>query len=88
VSSRGLPETTAYVQVTRQSWQQGILEGEVSAGGFEWRFQWRFRRNKTLIIQPSQGRALIHEPLGRFLEKCDYKLEPGGDYSFTIRAKF
>lgn len=88
MSSRSLPETTAYVRITRQSWQQGLLEGEVSAGDYEWRFQWRFRHTKRLIIQPSQGRALIQEPLGRFLEKCDYQLEPGGDYSFTIRAQF
>ncbi|MGL6283188.1 MAG: DUF3146 family protein, partial [Microcoleaceae cyanobacterium] len=25
---------------------------------------------------------------GRFLEKSDYKLEPGGDYSFIVRANF
>ena len=35
----------------------------------------------------SQGRALIKEPLGRFLEQQDYQLEPGGDYAFTIRAE-
>ena len=86
MSSKPLPETTATVRVTSQSWQQGTLEGEVSAGSFEWHFQWRFRQNKTLSIKPSRGRALIQEPLGRFLEKWDYKLEPGGDYSFTIRA--
>ncbi len=88
MSSQGLPETTAYVKVNRHSWQKGIIEGEVSAGPFDWYFKWRFRQRKTLSIQPSQGRALIQEPLGRFLEKWDYKLEPGGDYSFTIRAKF
>ncbi|TAD91335.1 MAG: DUF3146 family protein, partial [Oscillatoriales cyanobacterium] len=27
-------------------------------------------------------------PLHRFLEKWDYQLEPGGDYSFTVRAEF
>ncbi|MGF1491567.1 MAG: DUF3146 family protein [Microcoleaceae cyanobacterium] len=88
MSSSHLPQTTAHIRVTRQSWQQGLLEGEVSAGDFYWRFEWRFRCDKTLNIQPSQGRALIQEPLGRFLEKWDYQLEPGGDYSFTIRAKF
>lgn len=88
MSSSGLPHTTAHVRVTRQSWQQGTLEGEVSAGTFEWQFQWRFRHNKSLIIKPSQGRALIQEPLGRFLEKWDYQLEPGGDYTFQIRANF
>ncbi|MCC3611734.1 MAG: DUF3146 family protein [Microcoleus sp. PH2017_40_RAT_O_B] len=55
---------------------------------FEWHFQWRFREEKTLILEPSQGRALIQEPLHRFLEKWDYQLEPGGDYSFTVRAEF
>ncbi|EKD07418.1 DUF3146 family protein [Limnospira fusiformis KN01] len=83
-----LPETNAHIRITRQSWQSGILEGDVSAGDYVWQFQWRFRQRKSLVIRPSQGRALIQEPLGRFLEKWDYKLEPGGDYSFTIRAKF
>ena len=40
-----------------------------------------------LSVKPSQGRALIKEPLGRFLEQQDYQLEPGGDYAFTIRAE-
>ncbi|MDY6805799.1 MAG: DUF3146 family protein [Cyanobacteriota bacterium] len=88
MSSKPLPETTATIRVTRQSWQQGTLEGEVIAGSFEWHFQWRFRQGKTLSIKPSRGRALIQEPLGRFLEAYDYQLEAGGDYYFTIRAKF
>ncbi|MDP8933250.1 MULTISPECIES: DUF3146 family protein [unclassified Microcoleus] len=88
MSSRRLPETTAYVRVTGQSWQKGTIEGEVTAGNFEWQFQWRFTSEKTLILEPSQGRALIQEPLHRFLEKWDYQLEPGGDYSFTVRAEF
>ncbi|NJK37944.1 MAG: DUF3146 family protein [Oscillatoriales cyanobacterium RM2_1_1] len=87
MGSSHLPTTTAYIRVTHQSWQQGLLEGEVSAGAFEWRFQWRFRCDKSLMIHPSAGRALIQEPLGRFLEKWDYQLEPGGDYSFIVRAK-
>ncbi|MEG4964604.1 DUF3146 family protein, partial [Microcoleus sp. K4-C2] len=70
------------------SWQKGTIEGEVTAGNFEWQFQWRFTAEKTLILEPSQGRALIQEPLHRFLEKWDYQLEPGGDYSFTVRAQF
>jgi hypothetical protein len=74
VSSRRLPETTAYVRVTGQSWQKGTIEGEVTAGNFEWQFQWRFTSEKTLILEPSQGRALIQEPLHRFLEKWDYQL--------------
>ena len=68
MSSRRLPETTAYVRVTGQSWQKGTIEGEVTAGNFEWQFQWRFTSEKTLILEPSQGRALIQEPLHRFLE--------------------
>jgi hypothetical protein len=85
MSSNRLPRTTAHVRVTQQSWQQGTLAGEVSAGQFIWQFQWCFKYGE-LAIEPSRGRALIQEPLGRFLEKCDYQLEPGGDYSFTIRA--
>jgi len=85
MSSKRLPETTAHVRVTRQSWQQGRIEGEVQAGQFAWQFQWRFRQGQ-LSVKPSLGRALIQEPLGRFLERSDYQLEPGGDYAFTIRA--
>lgn len=81
-----LPETIAYVRITQQSWQQGKIEGEVKAGCYQWQFQWHFRANK-LSVQPSLGRALILEPLGRFLERHDYQLEPGGDYQFILRAK-
>lgn len=84
--SKHLPETTAHVRILRQSWQQGSIEGEVRANEYEWQFHWHFRRG-LLNIQPSLGRALIKEPLGRFLEAKDYQLEPGGDYSFTIRAQ-
>jgi hypothetical protein len=86
VSSKRLPETTAYVRITHQSWPQGKIEGEVRASDYEWRFQWKFSRGE-LSVQPSLGRALIKEPLGRFLERWDYQLEPGGDYSFKIRAQ-
>lgn len=86
MSSKRLPETVAYVRITYQSWQQGKIEGDVRAGDYEWQFQWRFKQGK-LTVEPSLGRALIKEPLTRFLERCDYQLEPGGDYSFTIRAE-
>ena len=86
MSSKYLPETTAYVRITQQSWQQGKIEGEVRTTAYEWQFQWRFRQGK-LSVQPSLGRALIVEPLSRFLERCDYQLEPGGDYQFTVRAE-
>lgn len=81
-----LPETTAYVRITHQSWAQGRIEGEVRANSYEWQFQWRFRQGQ-LRVEPSLGRALIREPLSRFLERFDYQLEAGGDYSFTIRSK-
>ena len=32
------------------------------------------------------GRTFF-EPLGRFLERWDYQLEPGGDYSFILRSQ-
>lgn len=86
MGSKRLPETTAYVRITGQSWQQGKIEGEVRAGNYDWQFEWCFRQGK-LFVSPSLGRALIQEPLGRFLEQCDYQLEPGGDYAFTIRAE-
>jgi Protein of unknown function (DUF3146) len=86
MSKRRLPQTTAYVRITHQSWLQGRIEGEVQASAYEWQFEWRFKHGE-LSVQPSLGRALIKEPLTRFLEQCDYQLEPGGDYSFTIRAE-
>ena len=80
-------KTTAYLRITHQSWQLGKIEGEVSAAEYQWQFQWQFRQGK-LLVQPSLGRALILEPLGRFLERSDYQLEAGSNYTFTIRAKF
>lgn len=86
MSSPRQTETIAHVRVTQQSWQQGKLQGEVLAGDYHWQFQWRFRQGQ-LVVQPSLGRALILEPLSRFLERYDYQLEAGGDYEFTVRAK-
>lgn len=86
MSSRRKPETTAYVRVLSQSWMQGKMEGEVIAESYQWEFQWHFRKGE-LSVKPSLGRALIQEPLSRFLEQQDYQLEPGGDYYFTIRAQ-
>ncbi len=81
-----LPRTTAHIRITRQSWQLGHIEGEVRTNYYEWRFSWNFRGG-DLRVEPSLGRALIQEPLGRFLEAKDYQLEPGGDYTFTIRSE-
>jgi hypothetical protein len=79
-------KTTAYLRITHQSWQSGKIEGEVSAAQYQWQFQWKFRQGK-LLVQPSLGRALIQEPLGRFLERFDYQLEAGSNHTFIIRAK-
>jgi len=79
-------ETTAYVRIIKQCWHQGKLEGEVTVASYQWAFQWYFRHGK-LSVKPSLGRALIQEPLGRFLEHYDYQLEPGGDYQFTLRGR-
>jgi Protein of unknown function (DUF3146) len=83
--AKRLPKTTAHVRITRHSWTTGQIEGEVRVNQYEWQFNWRFRQG-DLVVEPSLGRALIREPLERFLEAKDYQLEPGGDYSFTIRA--
>ena len=82
-----LPVPTAHLRVHRQSFSEQCLEGEVQAGGFLWQFQWFFNRGE-LNVEPSLGRALIQDALQRFLVKSDYRLEAGGDYSFTVRAKF
>ena len=86
MNSQRRSETIAYVRITQQSWQQGQIEGEVRASQYQWRFKWYFRRGR-LWVYPTLGRALIYEPLGRFLEHCDYQLEQGGDYQFTVRAE-
>ena len=82
-----LPSTTAHLKVYRQSFSEQCLDGEVSAGGFEWTFRWQFDSGE-LNVQPSFGRALIHDALLRFLIQKDYGLEAGGDYIFTVRAQF
>ncbi|EDY39093.1 conserved hypothetical protein [Cyanobium sp. PCC 7001] len=82
-----LPATTAQLRVLHQSFSKRRLEGEVSAGGFHWTFSWAFDRGE-LCVEPSLGRALIQDALLRFLLKADYQLEPGGDYAFTVRARF
>ena len=82
-----LPITTAHLRVHHQSFSKQSLGGEVSAGGFEWQFTWSFGKGE-LSVEPSLGRALIQDALMRFLLKADYHLEAGGDYMFTVRARF
>ena len=82
-----LPCTQAHLRVLHQSFSDKSLNGEVSAGGFEWQFTWSFGRGE-LSVEPSLGRALIQDALMRFLIKTDYHLEPGGDYNFIVRAQF
>ena len=82
-----LPATTAQLRVLRQSFSPCLVEGEVSAGGFQWSFHWAFDRGER-SVEPSLGRALIQDALLRFLLRTDYQLEPGGDYAFTVRASF
>jgi len=82
-----LPNTTAHLRVYSYSVIDQCVVGEVSAGEFEWEFKWVFNKGE-LIIEPSLGRALIHDSLFRFLVKSDYRLEAGGDYIFNIRAHF
>lgn len=71
----------------RRSFHPCLMEGEVTAGSFQWSFRWAFDRG-DLSVEPSLGRALIQDALLRFLLKADYQLEPGGDYAFTVRASF
>ena len=81
------PSTTAYLQIHKQCFNQKKLEGIVRAGDFEWNFIWAFNQGQ-LFVEPPLGRALIKDALERYLVKTDYKLESGGDYIFTVRAKF
>ena len=84
---RHLPATTAHIRILRQSFSDQCVNGEVSAGGFEWEFTWAFGEG-VLNVEPSLGRALIEDSLLRFLVRADYTLEAGSDYVFTVRAKF
>ena len=81
------PSTTAHVQVECQNFCNQSLKGIVSAGNFKWKFSWEYGKGE-LIVEPPLGRALIKDSLERFLIRDDYKLEAGGTYDFTIRAKF
>ena len=81
------PSTIAYLQINKQCFSQKKVEGVVRAGDFEWNFIWAFNQGQ-LFVEPPLGRALIKDALERYLVQTDYKLESGGDYIFTVRAKF
>ncbi len=82
-----LPITTAYLKIHHQNFSEQYLDGEISAGSFQWEFKWMFSKGE-LCIEPSLGKALIEDALMRFLIKADYHLEPGGDYNFIVRSRF
>ncbi|WP_420841395.1 DUF3146 family protein [Gloeobacter kilaueensis] len=75
------------MRVSARSLAVGWLEGSVEGGQYQWTFCWHFRAGGRLDIYPSLGRALIKEPLQRFLEKHDFQLETGETYAFTVRAR-
>ena len=81
------PSTTAYLQIHKQCFNQKKVEGIVRAGDFEWNFIWAFGQGR-LILEPPLGRALIKDSLETFLIRDDYKLETGGIYIYTIKARF
>ena len=84
---RGKPETIAYVNVKEYCFSKKQINGVVEASQFKWSFTWSFNKG-LLIVDPPLGRALIQDPLLRFLLKKDYELEAGNQYKFTISAKF
>ena len=84
---RPKPETIAHVSVKEYSFSKKQVKGIVQASQFKWSFTWSFNKG-LLLVNPPLGRALIEDPLLRFLLKEDYKLEAGNEYKFTISAKF
>ena len=81
------PETIAHLSIKEYCFIKKELKGVVAASDFKWQFTWSFGRG-ILFVNPPLGRALIEDPLLRFLLKKDYELEAGNEYKFTISAKF
>jgi len=81
------PRTTAHLKIHSQNFTSQSIKGEVYAGDFQWDFIWSFSQGR-LVVNPPFGRALIEDALLKYLIQTDYYLEPGGDYKFTVRAKF
>ena len=84
---RPKPETIANVSVKEYCFSKKRIKGVVEASQFKWTFIWFFNKG-VLLVNPPLGRALIEDALLRFLLKKDYELESGGEYKFTISAKF
>ncbi len=84
---RPKPETKASVSIKEYCFSKKQIKGVVQASKFEWTFTWSFNKG-LLLVNPPLGRALIADPLLRFLLKKDYALEAGNEYKFTISAKF
>ncbi|WP_287130326.1 DUF3146 family protein [Candidatus Cyanaurora vandensis] len=78
--------TAVQLRITHLVLGEGLMAGELTAGTFQWTFQWHFRR-VALHLHPTRGRALVAEPLQRFLEQQDYSLEVGEVYTFTLRTQ-
>ena len=81
------PETIANISVKEYSFSKKQIKGVVEASQFKWTFTWSFNKG-LLLVNPPLGRALIENPLLKFLLKKDYELEAGNDYKLTIFAKF
>ena len=84
---RPKPETIAHVIIKEYCFKKKQINGVVKASQFKWTFTWSFNKG-ILLVNPPLGRALIEDPLLRFLLKKDYELEAGNEYKFTISAKF
>ncbi|BAC88048.1 DUF3146 family protein [Gloeobacter violaceus] len=87
MASGRLPQTEINLRVSARSLSGGWLEGDAEGGQYVWTFRWHFLSGGQLEIHPSLGRALIKEPLQRFLEKNDFRLETGETYAFTVKAR-
>ena len=84
---RQKPETEANVSVKEYCFSKKQIKGVVEASQFKWTFTWSFNKG-LLFVKPPLGRALIEDPLLRFLLKKDYELEAGNEYKLIISAKF
>ena len=81
------PETIANISIKEYCFSKKQIQGVVEASQFKWNFTWSFNKG-LLTVNPPLGRALIEDPLLRFLLKKDYQLEAGNEYKLTISAKF